>query len=77
MITVGSTAGLEAARRGECDVAGVHLLDARTGEYNRPFLTDELVLVEGYGRLYVKNRAAKAYEREIKAMVERLKPSTP
>jgi len=51
LIAVGSSAGLEAARRGECDVAGIHLLDPQTGQYNRPFLTDELVLVEGYGRL--------------------------
>jgi putative molybdopterin biosynthesis protein len=51
LIAVGSSAGLEAARRGECDVAGVHLFDPVTGQYNRPFLTDELVLVEGYGRL--------------------------
>jgi putative molybdopterin biosynthesis protein len=50
LITVGSTAGLEAVRRGECDLAGIHLLDARTGEYNRPFLTDEMALLEGYGR---------------------------
>jgi putative molybdopterin biosynthesis protein len=50
LITVGSSAGLEAVRRGECDLAGVHLLDAKTGEYNRPFLTDEMVLLKGYGR---------------------------
>jgi len=50
LITVGSSAGLEAVRRGECDLAGVHLLDAETGEYNRPFLTDEMVLLKGYGR---------------------------
>jgi putative molybdopterin biosynthesis protein len=50
-LAVGSTAGLEAARRGECDVAGVHLLDARSGEYNRPFLTPDVELVPGYGRL--------------------------
>jgi putative molybdopterin biosynthesis protein len=50
-LAVGSTAGLEAAARGECDLAGVHLLDAQTGEYNRPFLTPALELVEGYGRL--------------------------
>lgn len=48
---VGSTAGLEAAKRGECDVAGVHLLDPNTGEYNGPFLTPELELISGYGRL--------------------------
>jgi putative molybdopterin biosynthesis protein len=50
-IAVGSMAGLEAARRGECDVAGVHLLDPDSGEYNRPFLTRDLELVRGYGRL--------------------------
>jgi len=50
-IAVGSLAGLEAAKRGECDVAGVHLLDTKTGEYNRPFLTPALDLIPGYGRL--------------------------
>jgi putative molybdopterin biosynthesis protein len=50
-LAVGSTAGLEAAKRGECDVAGIHLLDPKTNEYNRPFLTPALQLVPGYGRL--------------------------
>ncbi|MGH9628391.1 MAG: molybdopterin biosynthesis protein [Bryobacteraceae bacterium] len=50
-LAVGSTAGLEAAKRGECDIAGVHLLDPKTNEYNRPFLTPELQLIRGYGRL--------------------------
>jgi putative molybdopterin biosynthesis protein len=50
LITVGSSAGLEAARRAECDLAGIHLLDPQTGQYNRPFLSDQLRLVEGYGR---------------------------
>jgi len=50
LITVGSSAGLEAVRRGECDLAGIHLLDSQSGEYNRPFLTDEMVLLSGYGR---------------------------
>jgi putative molybdopterin biosynthesis protein len=49
-LAVGSTAGLDAARRGECDVAGIHLLDPKTDQYNRPFLTPALDLVEGYGR---------------------------
>jgi putative molybdopterin biosynthesis protein len=49
-LAVGSTAGLDAARRGECDVAGIHLLDPKTGLYNRPFLTPELDLVAGYAR---------------------------
>jgi putative molybdopterin biosynthesis protein len=50
-LAVGSTAGLDAARRGECDLAGVHLLDPKTNEYNRPFLTPALELIPGYGRL--------------------------
>jgi putative molybdopterin biosynthesis protein len=50
-LAVGSTGGLDAARRGECDVAGVHLLDPTSGTYNSPFLTPALGLVRGYGRL--------------------------
>ncbi|HSF29565.1 MAG TPA: molybdopterin biosynthesis protein [Candidatus Tectomicrobia bacterium] len=52
IINVGSTAGLQAARRGEADIAGIHLLDEPTGAYNRPFLRsgDGLALVRGYVR---------------------------
>jgi putative molybdopterin biosynthesis protein len=50
-LAVGSTAGLDAAKRGECDLAGVHLLDPKSNEYNRPFLSPALQLVPGYGRL--------------------------
>jgi len=50
-LNVGSTGGLAAARRGECDVAAIHLMDPETGEYNRPFLTPALDLVPGYRRL--------------------------
>jgi putative molybdopterin biosynthesis protein len=48
---VGSTGGLTAAKRGECDIAGIHLMDADSGEYNRPFLTPELELISGYRRM--------------------------
>ncbi|MEX0701086.1 MAG: molybdopterin biosynthesis protein [Planctomycetales bacterium] len=51
VLHVGSMGGLAAARRGECDVAGIHLLDPDTGEYNRPFLSDELILLPGYRRM--------------------------
>jgi putative molybdopterin biosynthesis protein len=52
IINVGSSAGLQAARRGEADMAGIHLLDEQTGAYNRPFLKpgDGLALVRGYIR---------------------------
>jgi putative molybdopterin biosynthesis protein len=50
-LAVGSTGGLAAARRGECDLAGIHLFDPQTNTYNRPFLTEDLQLLPGYGRL--------------------------
>jgi putative molybdopterin biosynthesis protein len=50
-LNIGSTGGLAAAKRGECDVAPIHLMDPATGDYNRPFLTAELELVPGYRRL--------------------------
>jgi putative molybdopterin biosynthesis protein len=49
-MAVGSQAGLAAARRGECDVAPIHLLDPETGTYNIPFLDASLRLVSGYRR---------------------------
>jgi putative molybdopterin biosynthesis protein len=51
VFAVGSQGGLEAARRGECDVAPTHLLDPVTGTYNAPFLSPGLVLVPGYTRM--------------------------
>ena len=51
LIAVGSEAGLAAVRRGECDLAGVHLYDPQTGTYNTPFLGPGLELVQGYGRM--------------------------
>ncbi len=50
-LAVGSTAGLAAAKRGECDLAGIHLLDVESGRYNEPFVTEDLELVAGYGRM--------------------------
>ena len=50
MVPVGSTGGLTAAGRGEADVAGIHLMDDETGEYNTPFLPDGVRLLRGYRR---------------------------
>jgi molybdopterin molybdotransferase/putative molybdopterin biosynthesis protein len=50
-LNVGSTGGLAAAKRGECDIAPIHLLDPQSGESNRPFLSPELELAPGYRRL--------------------------
>jgi len=49
-IAVGSQGGLAAARRGECDVAPIHLLDPESGSYNAPFLDDSMRLLPGYNR---------------------------
>jgi putative molybdopterin biosynthesis protein len=51
VMNVGSTGGLAAAKRGECDVAPIHLMDPASGAYNRPFLTEGLELIAGYRRL--------------------------
>ena len=48
---VGSQGGLAAVRRGECDIAGVHLLDPDSGVYNRPFLSEGMRLLPGYRRM--------------------------
>jgi len=40
--TLGSAAALEAMRRGDVHVAGVHVLDERTGESNLPYLRRHL-----------------------------------
>jgi putative molybdopterin biosynthesis protein len=50
-IWVGSQGGLMAAGRGECDVAGVHLLDRATNTYNLPFLPGGVRLLPGYDRM--------------------------
>ena len=49
-LNVGSTGGLAAARRGACDLAGIHLLDPAANAYNLPFVTEGLTLLAGYGR---------------------------
>lgn len=48
---VGSLGGLAAAKRGECDIAGIHLMDPQTGVYNRHLLTPRLAFIAGYRRM--------------------------
>jgi putative molybdopterin biosynthesis protein len=48
---VGSQGGLAAVRRGECDLAGIHLMDPESGEYNRPYLEPGMRLLPGYLRM--------------------------
>ena len=50
-IAVGSQGGVNAALRGECDVAPVHLVDPDTGIYNKHLLAPGLSLVKGWKRM--------------------------
>ena len=49
-LAVGSMGGLMAAKRGECDISGTHLLDEDSGMYNQHLLSPELHLHKGYRR---------------------------
>jgi len=51
LLAVGSQGGLEALRRGECDVAPIHLLDPASGAYNTAFLAPGQRLLPGYLRM--------------------------
>jgi putative molybdopterin biosynthesis protein len=63
-IAVGSLGGLAAAKRGECDLAPIHLFDDRTETYNAPFLAPGLELVPGWRRMQgiVFRRGDKRFE---------------
>ena len=50
-IAVGSLGGLAAAKRGECDLAPIHLFDEKSETYNTPYLSEDLELVPGWRRM--------------------------
>jgi len=50
-IAIGSMGGVAAARRRECDLAPIHLMDPRTGVYNAHYAKDGLALVRGWQRM--------------------------
>jgi putative molybdopterin biosynthesis protein len=50
-IAIGSMGGVAAARRGECDLAPIHLMDPQTGVYNAHFARGGLALVRGWQRM--------------------------
>jgi putative molybdopterin biosynthesis protein len=69
LLAVGSQGGLAAARRGECDVAPIHLLDPTSDVYNEPFLESGMRLLRGYGRM--QGVATRPDERrEIEALID-------
>ena len=50
VIAVGSLGGVAAARRGECDIAPVHLIDPQSGRYNTHLVEPGLSLLKGWQR---------------------------
>lgn len=51
ILPIGSLGGLSALKRGECDIAPIHLLDPASGVYNTPFLSEGLALLPGWRRM--------------------------
>ena len=51
VLAIGSMGGAAAASRGQCDIAPVHLIDPRTGQYNVHLASAELALVPGWRRM--------------------------
>ncbi len=51
VLATGSLGGLSALKRGEADLAPIHLLDEASGLYNQPFLGPDLELIPGWKRL--------------------------
>jgi len=50
-VAIGSLGGLAAVKRGDCDIAPMHVLDPKTGLYNEAFITPDLALVKGWQRM--------------------------
>ena len=50
-IALGSLGGLQALSRGECDLAPIHLLDPKSGTFNRPFLKPDQDILRGWQRM--------------------------
>jgi len=77
-VNVGSAGGLAALRRGEADIAGVHLLDEETGQYNIPFLEryglgGRVALFRGYQRRQ-GFLVAKGNPKQFKGVQDLLRP---
>lgn len=74
----GSMGGLMAIKRGEAQLAGIHLLDAGSGTYNLPFLPryfddDSVVLIEGIRRMQGLITAA-GNPQEIRGLSDLIRP---
>jgi putative molybdopterin biosynthesis protein len=51
ILALGSLGGLAALKRGECDIAPIHLLEPESGVYNLSFLAEGMRLIKGWRRM--------------------------
>lgn len=51
VLAVGSLGGVAAVNRGECDIAPVHLIDPKSGNYNVHLAASDIALVPGWRRM--------------------------
>ena len=70
---IGSAGGLSLLMLGEADLAGIHLYDPQTGEYNAPYISrywleNRVILVRGYER-ELGFASRKAFEDPVEAIV--------
>ncbi|MCX8169786.1 MAG: molybdopterin biosynthesis protein, partial [Candidatus Methanomethyliaceae archaeon] len=76
LVNIGSMGGLEAIKRGEADIAGVHLLDPETMSYNEPYLLrmgiPKEYLIKGYKRMQGM-MVKKGNPKNIKGIVDLLR----
>ncbi len=75
-MSVGSSAGLNAVKRGQCDIAGMHIFNPLTNSYNLHCVTDDLCLIKGYRRkqgLIFRKNDARFTGNNIKKVVKKIK----
>jgi molybdate-binding protein/DNA-binding PadR family transcriptional regulator len=78
LATRGSLGGLTAVTRREADIAGAHLLDPESGEYNTPFLrhagAEEELLVIGFAMRETGVMLARGNPRDIRRVRDLARP---
>ena len=78
-MSVGSSAGLIAAKRGQCDIAGMHIFDPGSDSYNHHCLTPGLNLIKGYRRiqgLVFRNEDPRFHSNDARKIIQQLKTDT-
>ncbi len=75
-MSVGSSAGLNAVKRGQCDIAGLHIFNPLTNSYNLHCITEGLSLIKGYRRkqgLIFRKNDPRFFGDNIKKVVKQIK----